>query len=181
MKSSKRIIGMICTLVLCLTSINPVYAADPYLNYGAKTGTINVQNYSSKYGKKWTERIDKCITAWNNSGANVNISISTNSKNIIESAEYSDTWYGSTNQVYNKKTGYTSQFTIRINRRTIKQAAEKYGMFARSTLVHEIGHVFWLCDNPSTNKASIMKYNRNRNTMVKPQTVDVDNVNKKYK
>ena len=78
--------------------------------------------------------------------------------------KYNDTWYGLTSQTYNSSTGYTTNFNN----------------FAKSTVTHEFGHVFWICDNPNTSKSSIMKYSRNRNDMTAPQTFDVDNVNAKY-
>lgn len=64
--------------------------------------------------------------------------------------------------------------------RTISNKATNISNFAKSTVTHEFGHVFWLCDNPTTNKSSIMKSSRNRNTMTVPQTFDIDNVNAKY-
>lgn len=100
--------------------------------------------------------------------------------NSIEAARYNDTWYGLTSQTYNSSTGYTTKFTIKVNARTISEDATNFNNFAKSTVTHEFGHVFWLCDNPNTSKSSIMKYSRNRNSMTAPQTFDVDNVNAKY-
>ncbi|RGR55611.1 hypothetical protein [Agathobacter rectalis] len=94
--------------------------------------------------------------------------------------KYNDTWYGLTSQTYNSSTGYTTKFTIKVNARTISEDATNFNNFAKSTVTHEFGHVFWLCDNPNTSKSSIMKYSRNRNSMTAPQTFDVDNVNAKY-
>lgn len=94
--------------------------------------------------------------------------------------KYDDTWYGLTSQTYNSSTGYTTKFTIKVNARTISADATNFNNFAKSTVTHEFGHVFWLCDNLNTSKSSIMKYSRNRNGMTAPQTFDVDNVNAKY-
>lgn len=94
--------------------------------------------------------------------------------------KYADTWYGLTSQTYNSSTGYTTKFTIKVNARTISADATNFNNFAKSTVMHEFGHVFQLCDNPNTSKSSIMKYSRNRNGMTAPQTFDVDNVNAKY-
>ncbi len=94
--------------------------------------------------------------------------------------KYDDTWYGLTSQTYNSSTGYTTKFTIKVNARNISADATNFNNFAKSTVTHEFGHVFWLCDNPNTSKSSIMKYSRNRNGMTAPQTFDVDNVNAKY-
>ena len=73
----------------------------------------------------------------------------------------------------------TTKFTIKVNARTISADATNFNNFAKSTVTHEFGHVFWLCDNPNTSKSSIMKYSRNSG-MTAPQTFDVDNVNAKY-
>lgn len=94
--------------------------------------------------------------------------------------KYDDTWYELTSQTYNSSTGYTTKFTIKVNARNISADATNFNNFAKSTVTHEFGHVFWLCDNPNTSKSSIMKYSRNRNSMTAPQTFDVDNVNAKY-
>ncbi|WP_152600474.1 hypothetical protein [Bifidobacterium biavatii] len=156
------------------------YAADPYLPYGSKTGTINVKNYSDKYNDQWISIIDNGISAWNNSRANVAISTKLFSNNSIEAARYDATWYGLTTQTYNTSTGYTSKFVVQVNAKTISADASDFANFAKSTVTHEFGHVFWLVDNPSTAQSSIMKYSRNRNIMTTPQTFDINNVNAKY-
>lgn len=173
---------IVSTIVLCMIFASTIvtYAADPYLSFGSKTGNVNVKKYADKYNDTWVSVIDNGISAWNNSSANVSISKSSSSKNSIEAARYDDTWYGLTSQTYNSSTGYTTKFTIKVNARTISADATNFNNFAKSTVAHEFGHVFWLCDNPNTSKSSIMKYSRNRNGMTAPQTFDVDNVNAKY-
>lgn len=176
----KKLIGFLCMIIFSMYSVMCVHAA-AFINYGDADDKIEVQSYQNKYGDGWCEVIRKSINAWNNSSANVKISVSDSSKNKMLIRKYDDTWYGLTTQTYSVSTGYTSKFSIKINSRTIKSDAKSYSKFARSTLTHEFGHVFWLADNPSTSRASIMKYSRNRNKMVKPQTFDINNVNQKYK
>lgn len=173
---------IISTIVLCMFFVSSIvtYAADPYLSCGSKTGSVNVKKYSDKYNDTWVSILNNGISAWNNSRANVSISKTSSSKNSIEAAQYDDTWYGLTTQTYNIITGYTSEFVIKVNARTISADATNFDNFAKSTVTHEFGHVFWLCDNPNTSKSSIMKYSRDRNTMTTPQTFDIDNVNAKY-
>lgn len=173
---------IVLTIALCMVFASSIvtYAADPYLSYGSKTGSVNVEKYSDKYNDTWVSILNNGISAWNNSKANVSISKTSSSKNSIEAAQYDDTWYGLTTQTYNPSTGYTSKFVIKVNARTISADATNFDNFAKSTVTHEFGHVFWLCDNPSTSKSSIMKYSRDRNTMTTPQTFDIDNVNAKY-
>ena len=180
MKINKKMAVFLCMALICGFLVLPVQAAT-FMNCGDADGKITVQSYKDKYSAKWTKIIDKSIAAWNGSSANVNISVSAQSKNVIKAKRYNDTWYGLTTQTHNKTSGYTSKFIIKVNTKTIKAKATNYSKFARSTVTHEFGHVFWLADNPNTKKSSIMKYDRDRNTMVKPQQFDIDNVNKKYK
>ena len=155
-----------------------VHAKDPYLDIGSKTGKIDIQSYNNKYNDIWVTIIDNGIANWNDSSANVSISVSSKSSNTIEAARYDDSWYGLTTQRNNIFTGYS--FEIQVNARTISADATNTSNFATSTVTHEFGHIFWLCDNPDTGEDSIMKYNRDRNTMTKPQSFDIDNVNAKY-
>lgn len=179
MKHFKKLLGVVASITIILSSSVAVYAADPYLDYGSKTGKVTVKSYSS-LSDDWVSIIDTGIANWNDSSANVSISVSIFSSNKIEAAQYSDTWYGLTTQTYNTSTGYTSKFVIQINSKTISDDATNFTNFATSTVTHEFGHVFWLCDNPNTTKSSIMKYSRDRNTMTTPQQFDIDNVNAKY-
>lgn len=184
MKIVKKLKYYIALLtVLCLMNTFPIVvnAADPYLSCGSETGNITIQKYSNKYNDTWISIIDKGISGWNNSSANVSISVTSSSENTIEAASYDEAWYGLATQIYNTSTGYTSSFVIKVNVRTISKDAVNFKNFARSTVTHELGHIFWLCDNPSTSKSSIMKYDRNRNVMVLPQKFDIDNVNAKYR
>lgn len=180
MKKIKKLLGIVMSICFIFGSSMAVYAADPYINCGSETGKVSVKSYSDKYNDTWVSVINNGISAWNNSKANVSISVSSSSSNTIEAAQYNDTWYGLTTQTYNTATGYTISFVMKINARTINNDATNFSNFAKSTVTHEFGHVFWLCDNPTTNKSSIMKYSRNRNTMTVPQTFDIDNVNAKY-
>lgn len=106
MKRIKKILVIVISLCFILSSSISVYAADPYIDYGSKTGKINVKSYSDRYNDIWVSVINNGISAWNNSKANVTISVSSNSNNSIEAAQYNDTWYGLTTQTYNAATGY---------------------------------------------------------------------------
>lgn len=140
---------------------------------------IEVYLDNQKY-RLWVSAIDNGISAWNNSSANVTISVSSSSKNYIEAAQFDDEWYGLTTQTCNILTGYTSKFVMQLNARTISSDATDYRKFIKSTVAHEFGHVFWLCDNPSTASKSIMKHRRDREKTTAPTTFDINNVNAKY-
>ena len=179
----KQIKKLLCIMMsLCIIGICPisVYAADPYGECGSKTGKISVKDYSSSYNSLWVSAIDNGISAWNNSSANVTISVSSSSKNYIEAAQFDDEWYGLTTQTCNILTGYTSKFVMQLNARTISSDATDYRKFIKSTVAHEFGHVFWLCDNPSTASKSIMKHRRDREKTTALTTFDINNVNAKY-
>lgn len=175
----KKIIGFLCMIMLLMYNVMYVHAAT-FINCGDADGKIAVQSYQSKYGEAWCNVINKSINAWNNSSANVAISVSDSSNNKILVRKYDEAWYGLATQTCSSA-GYTSKFDIKINSRTIRNDASSYAKFARSTLTHEFGHIFWLADDPDTSQKSIMKYSRDRNVMVKPQTFDINNVNQKYR
>ena len=176
----KSLLGITLSIIFLITMPLMVYAADPYLSYGCQYGDITVKPYSSLYNSTWVTILDNGRGAWNSSSANVSISTSSSSNNTLEAANYSDTWYGLNTQTYNTSTGYTTKFVIKVNARTISNDATNFSNFAKSTVAHEFGHSFWLCDNPSTTSSSLMKHSRDRNTMTTPQTFDINNVNAKY-
>lgn len=177
-KKIKRTILLIC--LLCFTMSITVFAKDPYLSYRSQSGNVNVK-YSTSHSTKWINIFKNSIAAWNSSGANVKITVTNNTKNLIQASPYKDSWLGVTISSVNSQR-YTTKFRIKMNTRTINKAKPtNYSNYSRSTLVHEFGHVFGLCDNPRTSSPSIMKYNRNRNTMIKPQSFDIKNVNAIYK
>lgn len=176
----KKYICILCMVIMCMTCTISAHAADPYLDYGDADGKITITTYKDKYNDTWIKIIRKSIVAWNQSDANVKISVSSNSTNEIKAKSYDDTWYGLTSLTPEVNTYYVKSFNIKMNVRTIKRDATDFPRFARSTLVHEFGHVFWLCDNPNTTKKTIMSYGRDRNTMIEPQPFDIKNVNKKY-
>ena len=47
-------------------------------------------------------------------------------------------------------------------------------------MVHELGHLFSLDDNPPITNQTIMSYSRNRETMIVPQLYDIYNVRNYY-
>lgn len=177
----KKLLSLTVAMVTMLVmGVNIFASNDPYLTYGSQSASINVKSYSNLYNDTWVDILNAGRSAWNTSATPVWISTSSSSVNTIEAAQYDDTWYGICSQTYNTSTGYTQKFSIKINARTISRDAVDFSNFAISTTAHEFGHVFWLCDNPTTSSSSLMKYTRDRNSMTKPQTFDVNNVTSKY-
>ena len=176
----KKIISLLLVIIVLFRPALVAYASGPYMECGSSTGNISIKSYSNDYDGVWVDMFDAGIEAWNSSSANVTISTTYVNVNTIEAARYNDTWYGHCEYIYNPLTKHIISFDIKINARTISESATNFFNFAKSVIVHEFGHVFWLDDNPSTTEASIMDNNRDRNTMTEPQQYDINNVNAKY-
>lgn len=178
MKLLKVISSILLSSAIFLAGVYIVNASSPYLSYGSKSSRVTVQDYSKSHNPVWTSYLNNGRSAWNNSLAGVSITIDSSSKSTVKAARYSDSWFGLIEPY--TSSGYLTRFNIKVNARTITEKATNVANFARSTIAHEYGHVFWLRDNPSTNKASIMKYSRNRNTLISPTIFDINNVKEKY-
>lgn len=165
---------------LCMSMAIPVSAGNIYVGAGSRTGHVTVQSYSSRYNNFWNSVIDKSIASWNNSDAGISIKVSPNSKNTIDAKKYDDQWLGATVPLEFDSEGNLKRYQIKLNAKTIKENARNHSNYARSTSVHEFGHILWLDDNPPTNRATIMSYKRDRNTMTEPQVYDIKNVKAKY-
>jgi len=177
----KYILKMISIMMFYIIfgSTTTIYASGVYSDLGGwRTGSISVSK--GDYVNIWENIISNSVSAWNDSKANVSISISPYSQNSLKVATYDEEWYGLTSKQRDSLGGYVTQFSIKINSRTIYDNANDFSNFAQSTIVHEFGHIFWLADNPDTTKSSIMKHTRNRNKLITPQEFDIKNVNAKY-
>ncbi len=160
-----------------IPSITVRAAITPYSSSGSETGNISVRDYTGQYNDLWVSIMDESVDSWNTL-ANVSIMKDPWSQNYILASQYLDEWYGI--EIPTPSSGYITSFIIKLNTRTIADNATNFSNFAQSVLVHELGHVFWLKDNPGTTSSSIMKYSRNRNLMILPQQYDINNVNAKY-
>ena len=78
-----------------------------------------------------------------------------------------------------KEYDYNNTWQTPMNQ-SISNDATNFNNFVQSVLVHELGHILCLADNPSTTSSSIMKYSRDRNTLTRPQTYDINDVNTKF-
>ena len=95
----------------------------------------------------------------------------------VKEYDYNNTWQTPMNQSISNT---TTKFQIKLNSTTISNDATNFNNFVQSVLVHELGHILWLADNPSTTSSSIMKYTRDRNTLTRPQSYDINDVNTKF-
>lgn len=161
-------------LVTILSIMIPNFFSNAYLNhnFGWQSTSIPIKNATSS---AYTKVVTNSIAAWNNAiPGDVNIYLKKKTQNTIYSGNYADSWIGYYS--YYTKKGKTYKFNIYLNDRLLANQSDNY---KQSTLVHELGHALSLADNPP-NVQSIMRYDRNRNTMIVPQQDDIDGVKSFY-
>lgn len=126
----------------------------------------------------WSSIITTSRDAWNKSGAGVIVSTTmtgTSPHKLTVDSYPAESWYGVCYKYPDGNVVATSSL-IRINTSTIGASTN----FRRSTVTHEIGHLFWLGDNPKTTEISLMSYSRDKETVYVPQAFDVYNILYKY-
>ena len=146
-----------------------------YYDGGLKSATVDVENRLSNFSV-----YKNSVSAWNSTNTPVNIkTVPGSGHSYVIDGVYNDTWYG----LYTPKnrqwiiSGRAGKFTIELNRKELVSESDN---FWQSVLVHELGHAFCLDDNPSSGNSSIMNYDRNRNTLIKPTSNDIAGVNSAY-
>lgn len=175
-KKIKKLSKNLLSVILFFSFSMVAYAAT-YIYYdgGLKNAVVEVEN---RLGNSTV--YSNSTSAWNNTNTPVSIkTVAGSGHSYVSSGTYSDTWYG----LYTPKerqyivAGRAGKFTIELNR---NELVSKSNVFWQSVLVHELGHAFCLDDNPSSGDASIMNYDRNRNTLIRPTSHDVAGVNYAY-
>ncbi|KAB3533083.1 zinc metalloprotease [Alkaliphilus serpentinus] len=168
MKKLIRPIPVVIIIVLMFSSITYGYV---HISTGMPTTSFIVENRSS-----YSSIFNNSIAAWNNTDTSVELT-KAKSDNYVITGQYDDTWYG----VYKPSLKYifwgpATKFVIQLNR---SQLVGKSDNFWQSVLVHEFGHALSLGDNPPESP-SIMRYDRDRESMITPQQDDIDGVNAYY-
>ena len=175
-EKTKKLSSILLCLVFCFSFSTAVYAAS-YIYYdgGLKSATVDVENRLSN-----SSVYKNSVSAWNSTNTPVNIkTVPGSGHSYVIDGVYNDTWYG----LYTPKnrqwiiSGRAGKFTIDLNRKELVSESDN---FWQSVLVHELGHAFCLDDNPSSGNSSIMNYDRNRNTLIKPTSNDIAGVNSAY-
>lgn len=157
------------TYTLKVVSRKP--ASNAYTAYGGMSSrTITLQLIgTTTTNSTWRPRINAAANSWDNSKAGTKITLTESTASCTLTVDsYSWSAYGKTYYKGGTPTG------IEINSRTLTSS------IAQSTIAHEIGHLFWLNDNPSTTDTSLMDHGRSRTTVIGPQFVDVFHVINKY-
>jgi predicted Zn-dependent protease len=159
--------------IAAVATLGVVGAAAPaqahWHGVGQLYAAMEVRPYS--YNPTWQAPIDRALANWNATATPVSITRYANSGSSITASSYSDSWYG-----HYQRCGDNCYY-IRLNSRTISANASNFANFVTSTTVHEYGHALNLGHNSVT---SIMNTSRNRNSMIRPQQHDIDDVNAYY-
>jgi hypothetical protein len=153
-------------------------ASGAYLSYGLTTRTVTIRLVgTTTTNSTWSPIITASRNAWNNSGAGTNITTTTSgssSHTLTVDAYPTQTWYGLMTPTVSGSTLTAS--TIQINTSTVGSTTE----FRRSTVTHEMGHLFWLNDNPTTTDPCLMRHDRDREIVYVPQKIDIYHVQNQY-
>lgn len=170
---SRRFAAAAVVSVLVLASSAEPARAD-YFSGGWPTGWSYIRPYS--YNSTWQSPMDRSLNNWNATASPADIQKVSGAGNTVTAASYADSWFG----YYNKYCSVSCYYTVRLNSRRISGEATNFANFVTSVMVHEFGHALSMADNPNTTRASIMKESRPRNSMITPQSYDVEEVNRYY-
>ena len=162
--------GFLAAVVVMLVVVTGGSPAAAHWN-GTGQDIARIHMYPYSYNSTWQTPMNKALANWNATSSPAHFYKSTNSGSTITVKSYSNTWYGT----YQRCGGMCMY--VKLNTRTINRDASNFSNFVTSTLVHEFGHALNLAHNSTT---SIMNTSRNRNSMTKPQSHDVADVNAYY-
>lgn len=114
-----------------------------------------------------------------NGNAGARISQTPGAASTFTAGRYSQSWYG----LYSPHgiRGINRTFDIQVNARRLQEdSGSNMTNWMKSTCAHEVGHSLSLDDNPNTTRASLMKHNRDRGTMIYPQPYDLEEIERIY-
>ena len=122
----------------------------------------------------WIGYLDTARGYWNATSAGTHITRTTTSKNTYTAGRWNYSWGG---RYTPSGSGSGRTFTIEVNVQYLEaRAGSSLKTWILSTSTHELGHALKLADNPSTTKASLMKYDRDPAKIYKPQSYDISEV-----
>ena len=136
----------------------------------------------------WQSPVSTAIRNWNNSRAHVYF-VTTNalSNSVITTPSDSNNlgWVESTEASTNNS--QTIAFRIILNTKRINEVAQSNTIglsstdVARGVMLHELGHVVGLKDNPGGTEPSVMRTVTNTLALTAPTQHDINNVNSLYR
>jgi hypothetical protein len=150
------------------------------INGGLETRSVTLRCVGAiTRNTTWLPIINAAAGAWNSSGAGTGISITETGSSLhtIEVISDDGSWDGQCIKNPDGNVIATSS-TIQINITGNSELGE-ISVFRQATVIHEMGHLFWLGDNPQqiASQKSIMWYaDVYSNGISLPQPFDVNNV-----
>ncbi len=146
-----------------------------FIDNHAPTPSFSIQYIGTEANRSvWLPSLQASINAWNNSGAGTSISLtSSTSSYTCNVSSYGETsWYGRVYPIVEE--GFIIGANIQINTDKVSD----YENARQSTIVHEIGHILGLADDPPVGRVndSIMSYGRIRESVYMPKPYDIYNV-----
>lgn len=159
---------------MVLIVIPTISNACVYYRNGYYRSIVNV-NALILQSTKYTTPYRNSMSAWNGATTRIRRGNANASQNVIRAIDNNTySWYGLYTPYDLKSNGRAGRFLIRINDDRIPANNN----FRQSVIVHEMGHA--LCLDHTTSSTSIMSYNRDRYTIIKPNADDVRGVNCAY-
>ena len=167
-------IFLVITITVCYCTFSSAYI---YWDAGYVTANFEIENRLTNATFGWHAR-----DVWNATPTPVWITNVPGSGHSWETdIQSAGSWYGMYTAIFRQYVfwGRATKFKIELNRTTLVGASNN---FWKSVLVHEFGHALCLFDNPLPDypNSSIMNYGRDRNTLITPQTDDINGVNYAY-
>ena len=177
----KKIACFVAALFILSSTV--IASGAVYTGTGSQTANVSVQNIYATFNNTWASPILAGIVSWNNSSSDVTVSMSSSSANTIQAINDDHpwkTWWGRNDIVADGSTGYIISFSIKLNiDRLAGASCPDFSGYVQSVTAHELGHAFWLDDNPP-NTASLMNQDRDKSVIKTPQAYDYANVNAIY-
>ncbi len=166
---------------LSVTYASRTIASGAFMPYGVANGTVHIKEIGTNATTDpWKSIITWAKNAWNNSGAGVNITVSTSGSSafVIDVQNYSWSEMGLTTPHPDPSNpSVLIGATIEIN----AQATGTLLNRRRRVVTHEMGHLLFLEDDPSTNDPTLMGGLFDLTYLVyKPQKTDIYHVRYKY-
>jgi len=168
------------------TTTNSGHNANRHMSHWYGTARIALRTYEFPsvfpMAAIWRTNMDRALTNWNNSNANVTFVVNSTSNNRVRVTTFSTVAaYG---LLLSTSSGtQMTGFEVLLHHQRITNSASNLNNFITSVMAHELGHVVGLDDNPTgqTATGTIMHTNRNRNTLINPTTFDINSVNLLYR
>lgn len=160
--------GFICLCLIFL--LTPSALAYVLTDMGHWNKRVEIEDRTS-YSEFHTSRAD-----WNSAVSHTGVyfqEVPGSGHSWITDNQVSNTWYGYYYVIDRYLlVGRVTKFHIELNRNILVNESSNC---KRSVITHELGHALGLGDNPPETR-SIMRYDRNRDTMFRPYPDDVRGV-----